>query len=75
MEGASAKTPWRLTRPYVGLRPTHPFTADGYRIEPPVSVPTDAKHRPAAVATPEPLDETPLQRVASHGFTGTCKPG
>ena len=59
----------------MGLRPTHPFAADGYRIDPPVSVPTDAKQRPAAVATPEPLDETPLHRVASHGFTGTCKPG
>jgi hypothetical protein len=55
----------------VGLSPTHPFTADGYRIDPPVSVPTDPKHKPAAVATPEPLDETPLQRSAFHGFTGT----
>ena len=40
-----------------------------------MSVATDAKHRPAAVATPEPLDDTPLHRVLSHGFTGTWNPG
>jgi hypothetical protein len=34
---------------------------EGKRIEPPVSEPSEAKQRPAAVATPEPEDETPVQ--------------
>ena len=38
-----------------------PFMVEGKRIEPPVSEPSEAKQRPAAVATPEPEDETPVQ--------------
>ena len=34
---------------------------EGKRIEPPVSEPSEAKHSPAAVATPEPDDEVPGQ--------------
>lgn len=34
---------------------------EGKRIEPPVSEPSEAKHRPAAVAAPEPDDEEPVQ--------------
>ena len=40
----------------MGLTPTIPFMADGKRIDPPVSLPSEAKQRPAAVATPDPLD-------------------
>jgi hypothetical protein len=36
-----------------------PLAEQGKRIEPPVSLPSDPKHSPAAVATPEPLDEAP----------------
>jgi len=60
-DSASANTPALLTLPHVGFRPVRPFIVDGKRIEPPVSEPSDAKHRPAAVATPEPDDETPGQ--------------
>jgi hypothetical protein len=38
-EDANATIPYRLTRPYVGFRPTVPVSAAGWRIEPPVSVP------------------------------------
>jgi hypothetical protein len=34
---------------------------EGKRIEPPVSEPSEAKHRPAAVAEPEPDEEAPVQ--------------
>jgi hypothetical protein len=37
------------------------LAADGKRIEPPVSEPSEPKHNPAAVATPEPLDDAPDQ--------------
>lgn len=34
-----ATMPYRDTAPYVGLTPTVPVTAAGWRMEPPVSVP------------------------------------
>ena len=46
--------PARLTRPNVGLSPTTPQALAGMRIEPPVSEPRAAAHRPAATAAPEP---------------------
>ena len=69
-EAASSKAPLTDTRPQVGFRPVTPLAADGKRIDPPVSVPSDPKHRPAAVATPEPLDDAPDQWSACQGFTG-----
>jgi len=50
--------------------PTKPLAADGMRMEPPVSVPVDAKQSPAAVATPDPLEEIPDQRSRAQGFRG-----
>jgi hypothetical protein len=47
-----------------------PLAADGNRIEPPVSVPSDPKQSPAAVAQPEPLDDAPGHSAAPHGFFG-----
>ena len=38
---ASSNTPWRLTRPQVGLRPVTPLAAQGKRIDPPVSDPSE----------------------------------
>ena len=52
-----------------------PQAADGKRIEPPVSVPSEAKQSPAAVATPDPLDEAPGQRLDPQGFCGTGRSG
>ena len=47
------------TRPYVGLSPTMPVSAAGWRIEPPVSVPSDSgawirRHRHRRAAADEP---------------------
>ena len=59
---ANGKTPARLIRPYVGLSPVRPHSADGMRIEPPVSEPIAAGASPAATATAEPLLEPPATR-------------
>ena len=48
-------TPYKLIRPWLALRPTVPQKAAGMRIEPPVSVPSDPAHKPAATAAPDPL--------------------
>src|SRR5215475_12544944 len=68
----SGRTPYVLIRPAVTLSPAMPHQAAGRRTEPPVSVPMATGARPAATATPEPLDEPPGVRctVRSHGFLG-----
>src|SRR3954463_2389674 len=64
-------TPYRLTRPTVGLIPASMFWFDGLGVEPDVSVPTLAAHR--LVAVPTPLLEPPVDsagrpsKVASRG--------
>ena len=60
--------PYRLTRPNVGFSPTMPHSAAGTRIDPPVSVPTEAKHIPAAIAAAEPPLDPPEIRAGSHGL-------
>ncbi len=45
-----------------------PQAAAGSRIDPPVSVPIAPSARPAATATPDPLDEPPVQRSRFHGL-------
>jgi hypothetical protein len=67
---ASGNTPKRETRPHVGLRPATPHQNDGMRIEPAVSLPSDPKQSPAAVATPEPLEEPPGERSMFQGLRG-----
>ena len=57
--GARGNTPCRLTRPQVGFSPVTPLADAGKRIDPPVSLPIVPNARPAAVATPEPLDDAP----------------
>ena len=39
-------------------------------MEPPVSVPREPKHSPAAVATPEPLEDEPVHRSGFQGLSG-----
>jgi hypothetical protein len=60
------------TRRAVGLNPTSPHRAAGMRIEPPVSDPSPATHRPAATDTAAPDDEPPGMRATllSEGFAG-----
>ena len=74
-DAASSKQPKRETRPQVGFNPVTPFAAEGNRIDPPVSEPSEPKHRPAAVATPEPLDDAPDQWSRCQGFTGGATSG
>src|SRR5439155_26967575 len=52
----------------VGLSPSMPQKAAGWRIEPPVSVPSPPAARPAATAAAGPPDEPPGTRVRSHGL-------
>jgi hypothetical protein len=59
MDQLKGMTPYRLTRPYVGLTPTTPQKLAGTRIEPPVSDPVAATARPAAKALAEPPLEPP----------------
>src|SRR5215207_3648866 len=51
--------PQREQRPYVGLMPTVPVKAAGWRIEPPVSVPVAPRQSRAATAAAEPPEEPP----------------
>src|SRR5678815_6157275 len=46
-------TPYRLTRPTVGLMPTSMFWFDGLRIDPDVSVPTFPTQKLTFVPVPE----------------------
>src|SRR5690349_15696124 len=60
--------PYRDTRPYVGFIPTMPHSAAGWRIDPPVSVPSDTgAWQPATHAALPPL-EPPGMRSVSHGL-------
>eukprot|EP00955_Chlamydomonas_euryale_P053469 355515-Chlamydomonas_euryale.AAC.13 len=64
--------PERDTRPYVGFKPTTPQKCAGWRIEPPVSVPSAATHSRAATAAAEPPDEPPGTRCVSAGLHVGC---
>ena len=65
---ARAMSPYLDTPPYVGLTPTVPVMAPGWRIEPPVSVPTASGASNAATAAAEPPPEPPGMRPVSHGL-------
>src|SRR5919198_1852249 len=67
-DDANAISPYRETRPYVGLRPTTPQSAAGCRTEPPVSVPNAHTHSPAATAAADPPDDPPGTVSSPHGF-------
>src|SRR5437764_4973022 len=61
-------SPYRETAPYVGLTPTTPHSAAGWRIEPPVSEPSAKGAKPAATAAADPPLEPPGTRVTSCGL-------
>src|ERR1700752_5365894 len=50
--------------------PTMPHRAAGWRIEPPVSVPSAHGTSPAATAAALPPEEPPGTRLSSHGLRG-----
>jgi hypothetical protein len=54
--------------PNVGLSPVIPHSAAGMRMLPPVSVPSAAKHSPAATDAPDPELDPPVIRPVSQGF-------
>src|SRR5204863_3680746 len=64
----NATSPYREVPPYVGLDPTVPVTAPGWRIEPPVSVPMAIGDSYAATAAADPPPEPPGIRPRSHGL-------
>src|ERR1700680_3328421 len=66
-------TPARLVRPTVGLMPTSALMAEGQRIDPSVSVPSDAAARFAAMAAPEPELEPQGERSSTYGLR-VCPP-
>src|SRR5690349_17116777 len=66
-------TPLLLTRPTVGRRPEIPAAAAGNRIDPPMSVPTENRHSPAATAAPEPPLDPAAFRDRFQGFFVTPK--
>src|SRR5215510_10201496 len=65
---ANARRPKRDTRPYVGLRPTMPQRAAGWRMEPPVSEPRARGTIRAATAAADPPLDPPGVRSSAHGF-------
>ena len=67
-EEAYATRPVRDTRPYVGLRPTTPQKWAGWRMLPPVSLPSAPAACPAATAAAEPPLLPPGTRVVSQGL-------
>src|SRR6185369_11472224 len=67
-DDAKAINPYRETRPYVGINPTNPQKAAGWRIDPPVSEPRVATAMSAATAAAEPPDDPPGTRLRSRGF-------
>src|SRR5437763_13598867 len=65
---AKATSPHRETRPYVGLTPTTPQSAAGWRTLPPVSEPSAAGTMRAATAAADPPLDPPGTRLVAHGL-------
>src|SRR5207237_680941 len=67
LEQAALK-PYRLTSPSVGLSPRMPVSAAGWRMEPPVSLPSAAMASPEATAAADPPLEPPGTRSRPQGL-------
>src|ERR1700722_11153926 len=67
-EDANAISPYRDTRPYVGITAGIPQQAPGWRIEPPVSVPNAATANAAATAAADPPLDPPGTRSSATGL-------
>src|SRR3954462_2561490 len=67
-ELAKAVSPYRDTRPYVGVTPTTPQNDAGYRTEPPVSDPSDTTAVPCATAAADPPLDPPGTRSGATGL-------
>jgi len=67
-EEANAIIPEREIEPYVGFIPTTPQSAAGWRIEPPVSVPSEQGANPPATTAADPPEEPPGTRTGSQGL-------
>src|SRR5579862_9893501 len=64
-------SPYRDTRPYVGLNPMRLQNAPGSRIDPPVSLPNATAASSAATAAAEPPLDPPGTRSRSYGLRVT----
>src|SRR6185369_16849212 len=69
VDEAIATTPYRLTLPYVGLRPTVPHHAAGWRMEPAVSEPIAAIDMSAATAAALPPEDPPGKCSVLRGLS------
>src|SRR5581483_7282445 len=67
-ELANATSPYRDTRPYVGVTPTTPQNDAGCRTEPPVSEPSATTAAPCATAAADPPLDPPETRSGATGF-------
>src|SRR5258708_32450286 len=67
-DDANATSPYRDTRPYVGVTPTQPQNEAGCRIDPPVSEPSDTTAVPCATTAADPPLEPPGTRSTAPGF-------
>src|SRR5580693_5160381 len=65
---AKAINPYLDTRPYVGITAGIPQQAPGWRMEPPVSVPSAATANPAATAAADPPLDPPGTRSSATGL-------
>ncbi len=72
-DSASGMMPLRLDSPIVGRSPTRLLWAEGYRIDPHVSVPIPNDAKLAAIAAPVPPLEPPGFREGSYGLR-VCPP-
>src|SRR3954468_18918336 len=67
-ELAYAVSPYRDTRPYVGVTPTTPQKDAGCRIDPPVSDPSDTTAVPCATPAADPPLDPPGTRSSATGL-------
>src|SRR6476646_4512655 len=67
-ELAKAVSPYRETRPYVGVTPTTPQNEAGCRIDPPVSEPREATAVPCATTAADPPLDPPGTRSGATGL-------
>src|SRR5689334_3252488 len=67
-ELAYAVSPYRETRPYVGVTPTIPQNEAGCRTDPPVSDPSATTAVPCATAAADPPLDPPGTRSGATGF-------
>src|ERR1039457_4731682 len=67
-ERAKAVSPYREPLPYVGVTPTTPQKDAGWRMDPPVSLPSDTTAVPCATTAADPPLDPPGTRSGARGL-------